>query len=231
MTTVLVVAAHPDDEILGCGGTVARHTADGDDVHVLILGEGARARARTRDANARALDLETDALRAAAIAAAEILGTHPPRFGHLPDNRMDSLDLLDVVHEVEEVIGSVGPSLVYTHHGGDLNIDHQVVHRAVLTACRPLPSARVRRVYTFETLSSTEWTPAAVSAPFAPQRFHDIAPHLGTKLEALSKYESEMRDAPHPRSLKAVEALAAYRGHSVGLMAAEAFEVVRELID
>lgn len=225
--TILVVAAHPDDEILGVGGTVARHVREGDRVHSLILAEGSTSRSDSRDRNAHAAQIE--ALREAARAAARCLGAEPPRFAGLPDNRMDRLDLLDVVKEVETVVQEIAPRLVYTHHGGDLNVDHQIAHRAVLTACRPLPGATVEAIYCFETVSSSEWATPDIGRPFLPNHFVDIAEHLEQKRQALACYDQEMRPFPHARSVENVEHLARFRGGSVGLRAAEAFSVARQL--
>jgi LmbE family N-acetylglucosaminyl deacetylase len=225
--TVLVVAAHPDDELLGCGGTLARYADAGVDVHVLILAEGATAREDLAVGDAR--DVALQELRAAATRAAEILGVHPPRFQGFPDNRMDELPLICVVKAVEAVVEAVRPDVVYTHHGGDLNIDHRIAHQAVLTACRPLPESGVRTVLSFETVSSSEWASEAVGMPFRPQRFVDIGAHLDRKRRALACYETEMRPFPHARSLTAVDALARHRGASAGLEAAEAFMVIRDI--
>ena len=225
MTTVLVVAAHPDDEVLGCGGTLARHAAKGDVVNILILAEGATSRAEAPGAGKEAGTIA--ALREAAAKAAKILGAQPPRFAGLPDNKMDSLPLLEVVKEVEKIIAETRPSIVYTHHHGDLNIDHRITHQAALTACRPLPGAPVKALYGFETLSSTEWAGPEAQNAFCPQHFCDISQQLAAKLEALRCYNLEMRPFPHPRSFEAVEALARLRGASAGLTAAEAFETIR----
>lgn len=224
---VLVVAAHPDDEILGCGGAVARHVAEGDEAHVLILAEGATSRDEKRDAAARAGDMAV--LREAAAGAARAVGSLPPRFGGLPDNRMDGLEMLDVVKRVEAVVAEVQPQIVYTHHGGDLNIDHLVTHRAALTACRALPGASVRAIYAFETVSSTEWGSSSCGGPFLPQRYVDISRHLDAKMRAVDAYAPEMRPFPHARSSRAVVALARIRGAEAGVEAAEAFMVIREL--
>ncbi|OFX08809.1 MAG: GlcNAc-PI de-N-acetylase [Alphaproteobacteria bacterium RIFOXYD12_FULL_60_8] len=224
MTTVLAVVAHPDDEVLGCGGTLARHAAEGADVYILILAEGATSRDVDRNAQKRAKEL--DVLRTAAKSAAKAIGAHPPNLAGLPDNRMDSLCLLDVIKCVEDTMAKVAPDVIYTHHGGDLNIDHRMTHEAVLTAARPLPGSCVKAIYAFETLSSTEWS----GKDFRPTRFVDISEHMAAKNAALACYTSEMRPFPHPRSLEAVEALARLRGASSGVTAAEAFEVVRERI-
>lgn len=226
--TVLIVAAHPDDEILGAGATLARHVGAGDVVHALILAEGATARDSRRQAGARASEL--DALRKASACAAAAIGAQPPRFGGLPDNRLDSCALLDIVKIVEAAVAQLKPAVLYTHHGGDLNVDHRIVHAAVVTACRPLPGACCRAIYTFETPSSTEWASSEQSVAFRPTRFVDAAGTLEAKLAALACYEAEMRSFPHPRSSEAVRALAAWRGASVGLAAAEAFQIVREVV-
>lgn len=225
--TVLVVAAHPDDEVLGCGATLARHAAEGDDVRVLILAEGITSRDPSRDAHARAADIE--ALRAVARNAAAALGVRPPEFGGFPDNRMDSVPLIDVVKCIEQAVDAYRPAVVYTHHPGDLNVDHRAAAAAVLTACRPLPGQSVRAIYAYETPSSTEWAPAALTEPFAPTRWISVAPYLDAKFAALAAYESEMRPFPHARSIEAVRALAALRGAQCGHPAAEAFAVLREI--
>jgi LmbE family N-acetylglucosaminyl deacetylase len=222
---VLVVASHPDDEILGVGGTLARHVAEGVTVDILIMAEGATSRDEKRDPVVRADDLS--ALQQAARQAASILGLNPPRFGGLPDNRMDSLNLLDVIKLVEATVAEVRPTIVYTHHAHDLNIDHRITHEAVLTACRPLPGSEVAAIYAFETVSSTEW--AFGGGVFQPNHFVDISAQLERKIEALRVYTSEMRPAPHARSIEAVRALAQMRGSSVGLDAAEAFMISRQL--
>lgn len=223
---VLVAAAHPDDEILGCGGTLARHAAEGDAVHVLIVAEGATSRDARRDPNGRQPELV--ALRAAATRAAAAIGAGTPHMLGLPDNRLDTLPLLDVTKPIEAVVEAVKPEIVYTHHAGDLNVDHRIVHQAVVTACRPLPGAPVRSIYAFETASSTEWQSGG--EVFQPQRWVDIEPFLDRKLWALQAYEAEMRPFPHARSVEAIEALARMRGAAAGMQAAESFVVVRQLV-
>lgn len=220
---ILVVAAHPDDEVLGLGGTLARHADQGDEIHILILAEGATSR-QGEGAEAVAH------LRQVAARAAAILGARPPRFAGLPDNRMDSLDLLDVTQVVEAVVEEVKPDVVYTHHGGDLNRDHRVTHEAVVTACRPLPGAPRRALFAFETVSSTEWASPAVGEAFRPARFVDISASFDRKMRALAEYACEMRPFPHARSLLAVEALARLRGSQAGLDAAEAFVLLHEVL-
>ncbi len=219
---VLVIAAHPDDEILGCGGTVARHVREGDEVETLIVAEGATSRGDGQNYVAE--------LRLASQAAAKVLGSRSPRFLALPDNRLDSMYLLDIVQLIEAVVSEVKPKIVYTHFGGDLNIDHQIVSRAVVTACRPVGPDAAMAIYAFETVSSTEWQDTTCNVPFSPNRYVDIAGTLGYKVEALEQYSSEMRPFPHARSYENVKALASLRGGTSGLKFAEAFMTVREIV-
>lgn len=217
---VLVVAAHPDDEALGCGGTLARHAMAGDDVDILFLADGVGSRGSREALEAR---------RQAARSAATILGVRPPRFDDLPDNCMDTVPLLDIVQRVETVVRAVEPEHIYTHHVGDLNIDHRLTAQAVLTACRPMAGSPVRSIHAFEVPSSTEWAAPTGATAFLPQRFVDIGAVLERKIAALAAYEIEMRAFPHPRSVEAITALARWRGAAAGLSAAEAFMVIREI--
>lgn len=221
MTAVAAIFAHPDDEVLACGATLARHAAEGRRVHVLILASGLDARGMVDD-GARLQ------LRAEAAEAARRLGAEAPVLAGLPDNRLDSLALLDVVKVVESFIDAVQPEIVYTHHRGDLNIDHRVTHDAVLTACRPLPGASVRRILAGEVLSSSEWQSPAM-APFQPTLFVDAGQTLAAKLAAMEAYAGELRLPPHPRSLDGIRTQARLRGLQAGMEAAEAFITVREL--
>jgi len=220
--TVLVVAAHPDDEALGCGGTMARLADEGERIHVLFVADGVSARGQSH------LDTGLEARRAAALRAMDILGAAPPIFLDFPDNRLDTVPLLDITQSIEGAIDTLKPRCVYTHHHGDLNIDHRIVHQAVLTACRPLPGSTVAAIYGFETLSSTEWEAGAPS--FDPRRWVDIGRTLERKIAALEAYREEMRPFPHARSIENVRALAMYRGATVGRAAAEAFSVIREIV-
>ena len=220
MADILTIVAHPDDEILGCGGTLARHADKGDQVRVLIVAEGATSRPETN------ID-EVKSLRIAAEKACAALGKlHPPRFIGLADNRLDSYDLLDIIQKIETEISDIRPGIVYTHHGGDLNIDHRIVHEAVITACRPLPGSLVKQIYAFETVSSTEWATPSIGDTFRPNRFVDVSAYMGKKMMALDCYESEMRAFPHPRSKESIQALARMRGSQSGIGNAEAFETV-----
>jgi LmbE family N-acetylglucosaminyl deacetylase len=220
--TVLIVAAHADDEALGCGGTIARHTAEGDVVHAVFMTDGV---------NSRKTISEIDLIRRidAASKAHEILGLTQVIFLELPDNSMDSIPLLQIVQTLEAVILNIAPQVIYTHHYGDLNIDHSITHKAVMTACRPLPGCTTKEIYSFEVVSSTEWaTPS--KEPFLPNYFVDISGYLDQKIRALEAYELEMRAVPHSRSIEHAECLARHRGNSVGVGAAEAFMSIRQII-
>ena len=220
---VLIIAAHPDDEVLGCGGTIAHHTAKGDVVEVVIVGEGAASRPGANFSE------EINNLHTAAKNAAQAMGSLPPRFFNLPDNQLDTIPLLKITQKLEKVVHEVKPNTVYTHHGGDLNVDHQIVHKAVITSCRPTPQSCIKRIYTFETLSSTEWATPSIGTAFVPNRYVDITNQLSAKLDALSCYNMEMHSFPHARSHEAAKAQAHLRGSQVGMMAAEAFQTELDL--
>lgn len=216
MAPILVICPHALDEVLGCGGTIAVHTAAGDNVAVLVLfGDGTGLDAKRR---------------VAAPQAAKILRSDPPRFVGFPENRSDTVPLVEVVGAIEQAIAAVKPATLYVPHGGNLNVDHQTACRAALTAARPVPQHPVRAIYGYEVLSSTEWAPPQLGEPFLPTCFVDISATIGVKLNALEPYAAEMRLAPHARSVEGVRAQATHRGHSVGIIAAEAFTVIRELI-
>ena len=221
MTNVLVVAAHPDDEVIGCGGTLARHSAQGDRVDIIFLADGESSRTATPDM------IEKRQLMAGK--AAQILGCQNPIFLGLPDNRLDTLPFLQLVQALENAAMPLLPEIVYTHHGGDLNLDHRLACQATLTAFRPQPGCSVQAIYAFEIASSTEWNHPSVSTPFIPNRFHDITAWMQLKTQALACYGNEMRAPPHSRSLEGIQYRDFWRGHTVGCQAAEAFDVLREI--
>lgn len=223
---ILVVAAHPDDEVLGCGGTIARSARAGHDVHIMILGEGISSRyTRRSQANRRALrKLQQDAR-----AVGKLLGAVSMAFEGLPDNRFDELPLLDIVKRVERRIREVKPEMIFTHHPGDLNVDHRTTFQAVLTATRPIKGCPVRELYTFEVPSSTEWAFQQFQPAFKPNVFVDITATVGTKVKGMQGYESESREFPHPRSPEALKAMTRRWGSVAGLACAEAFELVRSV--
>lgn len=224
--TVAVIAAHPDDEVLGCGAVISRFSAEGRQVHVLIMSDGVMSRWNAENVDAQS---ELTLRKCAAKEANDILGTASLQFHNLPDNRMDSIDRLDIIKCIEEFIFRTRPDLVLTHHSGDVNIDHRIVHDAVVTACRPQPGFFVKELFFFEVPSSTEWRPSFSAQPFLPNVFIDVTYSLEKKIQALRAYAYELREFPHPRSVAAVEYLARWRGATAGLEAAEAFMLGRRV--
>ena len=227
MTNILVVAAHPDDEVLGCGGTIAKHADEGDRVNILIVAEGATSRQLNRDREE--VKEELSILMKAANNAAKILGAQSVKFMNQPDNRLDSLDRLDLIKKIEVEINHYEPEVVYVHHAGDVNIDHRRIHEAVITAARPTPNQRIKSLLSFEVASSTEWQPPHSAPSFQPNWFVEITEQLTRKMLALEMYAAEMRPWPHARSTKALKHLAHWRGAQVGVEAAEAFNLMRRL--
>lgn len=224
--SILVIAAHPDDEVLGCGGTVGRLAKEGEDVFVAILGEGITSRYAQREQADKGLVKE---LRQRCRRVAELLGVRDLFLHDLPDNRFDTVSLLEVVKIIEELIERLQPVAIYTHHSGDLNIDHSIAFRATLTAARPIPGCSVRDIYAFEIPSSTEWAFGEFERSFQPNHFVDIGQMLDLKIEAMEIYETEARSFPHPRSPESIKASAIRWGGAIGVEAAEAFYIVRSI--
>lgn len=225
---ILVVAAHPDDEVLGVGGTILCHSRNGDIVHIMIMAEGITSRSEKR--NMESVNNELAELHVKCKKVSELLGAEKLIVCKFSDNRMDGIELLDVVKEIEKEINLFRPDIVYTHHAGDVNIDHTITHNAVITACRSLPGCSVRTILFFETLSSTEWQMQTSDKVFYPNWFVDISETFEEKQNVLHLYESEMREFPHPRSYKTVENLAHFRGSTIGTEYAEAFMLGRNII-
>ena len=220
---VLTVAAHPDDEVLGCGGSMARHVTDGDEVFVIFMADGVGARSSIKRLN----NNELKERKQAAFSACGILGVKNLHFLDFPDNRMDTLPLLDIIQPLERLIDEIKPDIVYTHHHCDLNIDHQITHRAVMTACRPLPTQCVKTILAFEVVSSTEWALES-EKKFIPNYFITLScEHAKKKLSAIQAYDKEMRAFPHVRSAENIENLMKVRGASAGVNLCESFEVIR----
>lgn len=224
---VAVIAAHPDDEVLGCGATMAKHAKAGDEVHVLILTEGLRSRDNMQPPKNLCDAINT--LKRATKKANDILGVASLLLHSFPDNRLDGIELLEIVRVIENFINQHQPNIVYTHHVGDVNIDHRQTNQAVITACRSQPNHPVKRLLFFEIASSTEWQPPSALNSFQPNWFVDVTHTLALKCEALKAYKSEMRAWPHARSIKALEHLARWRGSIVGTEAAESFMLGRTI--
>jgi len=224
MNKILIISAHPDDEVLGCGGTVARLNKEGHTIYTLILGEGVTSRDDLRDIKKREkniLELKGEAKKANAI-----LGVKEVFFHDFSDNRFDTVPFLDIVKAIEKIKNQIKPDIVFTHYEKDLNIDHQITYKAVITATRPLEKETVKEIYSFEIPSSTEWS---YPLSFSPNVFYDISGTIDIKLKALKKYNSELKGYPHPRSSEGVKLIAKNWGMKVGLEYAEAFKVVRIL--
>lgn len=224
MMKVLVIAAHPDDEVLGCGGTIARLAKEGHDVHIAILGEGITSRFAGREL---ADPDQVRGLHDRSRQAARLLGAREPDLFCFADNRFDTIPLLDVVKTIEGLVEKISPRVIYTQHGGDLNVDHRIVFQATLTAARPKAGSCVEAIFAYEVPSSTEWAFHKFEPAFRPNVFKDIGKTLEVKLRAMEIYDSETRKPPHPRSREVLSAIARRWGSVAGLDAAEAFELVR----
>ena len=220
---VLTIAAHPDDETLGAGGTMARHASAGDEVWVVILTDGVTNR-----------HPHVERQKECAIEACDALGVSRIEFCGLPDQRLDCLPIVDVITPIEKVIADLQPHVVLTHFKGDVNTDHRIAFDATLVAARPFAESSVSRLMCYETASSTEWAPPFPGSVFAPNVFVDVTGTLGAKFEAMKCYEgtfiAEVRLYPHPRSYEALEAYAKRYGAMAGVTAAEPFMLVRDVI-
>ncbi len=219
MSKVLVISAHLDDEVLGVGGTMARHAMEGDEVHVLNICD--RSERHRFDA-----DMVT-MLRTQARKMAKIIGVKELHHGKLADEYLD-ISLADVIRPIEEVVEKIHPSIIYTHHKGDVNQDHRAIFEATLVATRAFTYSFIERVFSYEVLSSTEQAPASLPGwQFAPNHFVDIEKTLKDKINGMACYKSEYNGFPFPRSEKGIRTLAHFRGMACGREAAEAFELIR----
>ena len=221
----MVVVAHPDDELLGLGGTL-HQLASSARIKVVILGEGITSRSSEHSREDWAGELQKH--KSNILDAKNQIGYHELATYDLPDNRFDQVDLLDIVKIVEKEKKSFDPSVIITHHSGDLNIDHQLTFQAVITATRPMENEGVKAILTFETPSGTEWQASTDPRTFKPNFFVELSEeNIQAKMKGMECYEFEKRPYPHPRSPDALRVLAEYRGISVGLKMAEAFEIIR----
>jgi LmbE family N-acetylglucosaminyl deacetylase len=218
---IMVIAPHPDDEVLGCGGVMARHSARGDRVQVVVVSRGAP-------------DIfppeEVEETRSELASAHQLLGVEDVHFLDFPAPRLDTVPGHVLADRLSRLIGEMQPQTVYMPHGGDLHSDHKAVHWATLVATRPNNIARVERLLCYETLSETEWGGPSAENAFSPTVFVDISDFLSAKLQAMACYRTQLKEYPNSRSLRSIEALATFRGSTVGLSAAEAFVLVREVV-
>lgn len=225
----MIVVAHPDDELLGLGATMHRLINEEKCVtHVVILGEGITSRSDTRDTSLwqREIEVHRNNIKLAQAA----IGYHSVGIYDFPDNRFDSVALLDLIKVIEKEKKSFEPDVIFTHHGGDVNIDHQRTFEAVVTACRPLQSERVKTIITFETPSGTEWRASSDPRHFIPNLFFTVSEEdINAKIKGMESYEFEKRAYPHPRSPEALKIYAQKWGITVGVPYAEAFNCVRSI--
>jgi len=224
--TILVIASHPDDEVLGCGGTIKRLSLEGNNIIVAVLGEGITSRYKNRKSVSAD---KTKKLNQNLFKAAKLIGASTVEHFDLPDNRFDSIPILDIIKIIEKLIKQYKPSIIFTHHFSDLNIDHVITNKAVITATRPLKNTPVKDIYMFEIPSSTEWSFSNLHGAFKPNVFFDIKKTLKFKLKAMQVYESESRKFPHPRSIKALTNIAERWGSVAGQYASESFELLRSI--
>lgn len=217
---VMIVAAHPDDEILGCGGTLIKHRENGDEIFILWLADGESSRGKQKNIRKRNQQAKT---------VARQLKTKGAKFGKFPDNEFDKVSLLRIARLVEAVVRMWKPNVIYTHHEGDLNVDHRLTYRAVITACRPGMFPSVEEIMTFEVLSSSQWQPETAENVFLPNVFVNIEKFIREKIKLVNIYEDELRAFPHPRSIQGIKVLAKYRGMQGDMRYAEAFKGIRHL--
>lgn len=221
MMKTVVIAPHPDDDVLGCGGAIARHAQNGDEVRVLVVTRGAP--------EMRPQEL-VEENRRQLREAHKVLGVSETRFLDFPAAQLDTVPGHKLADAIACYLREVQPSLVYVPHGGDIHADHQAIYLATLVAARPINGCSVKKLLAYETLSETEWGSPTADAAFIPTVFCDISDSLQLKLDAMRCMRMQLKDAPHPRSLEAIESLARLRGATAGLPAAEAFSLVREVV-
>lgn len=224
---IMIIVAHPDDEILGLGSTINRLiNNDNVNVHTLILGEGITSRSDSRDEERWLSELKThnnNIEKARSIIGYQSLSTY-----QFPDNRFDTIALLDIVKVIENEKEKFKPDIIFTHHHGDLNVDHQITNNAVITSCRPVNNQAPEAIISFETPSSTEWNIKKNKNSFQPNLFFKISKsNLDVKIKAMESYIYEKREYPHPRSPEALKILAQRNGLLIGVNYAEAFEILR----
>ena len=224
---VMIVVAHPDDELLGLGASMHKFIHEqGIQTHVVILGEGITSRSDSRDTEIWKSELETHKNNIKKAQAA--IGYHSVSIYDFPDNRFDSVDLLDIVKVIEKEKNLFNPEIILTHHGGDLNIDHRRTFEAIVTATRPVKEEKVHTLITFETPSGTEWQASTFPQPFIPNMYVNVSENdVQAKLYGMQQYEFETREFPHPRSLEALTIKMQNRGVEIGTKYAEAFHIVR----
>ncbi len=226
MKKVLVIAAHPDDEVLGVGGTIAKLTAVGAECHLLIVTDGSSA--QYRDSENLAEIIETKKMETKGCA--NVLGFKSINYGGLPDMKLDKTPHITINKVIENVINEIQPETIFTHFWGDVNRDHQEVYNSTLVAVRPVMGQVVKELYCYRVPSSTEWTPNKSDTMFMPNFFVDISEYAELKYKAFAKYSTELRDYPHPRSVQYLREADRAAGLRVGMLVAEEFVLLRKLV-
>ncbi len=227
---VLVIAAHPDDEVLGVGGTIVRLVENGFEAHVLFATTGITARYADQEAYADSIQTQITQLKRDVASTKEILGIHTHYFLEYPDNRLDTVALMDLTHSIRGIVQEVQPKIVFTHHHGDYNWDHRIVFEATLMACRANAGETYPELlYAYEVLSSTERNLQNAAFGFFPNVYVDVTHSIEQKIAALQCYSTELGKYPHPRSAEAVRNKALCRGSEVNMKYAEAFHLIRQL--
>ena len=223
---ILVIAAHPDDEVLGVGGTIARLSSEGVDCHLLIVTDGSSSQYRDSDE----LDRIIEDKKRETLNCANLLGFKSVHYGGLPDMKLDCIPHIDINQSIEKVIKELQPDTIFTHFWGDVNLDHQNVYKSTLVAVRPVMGQVVKELYCYRVPSSTEWTPNKADTMFMPNLFVDIEKFAEQKYKAFESYSTELREYPHPRSVQYLRETDKAAGLRVGLSAAEEFVLLRKLL-
>lgn len=218
---ILVIAPHADDEVLGCGATMAKYAAEGDEVFVWI------ATNASKGAPGLFRESDIEKIREEAQKAHQILGVKATFFSDFPAPALNAFPSFKISLHLSGLINKIRPNILYLPHPGDLHEDHQVIYRSALVAARPINNSPIRNILCYETLSETEWAPIQNNEPFKPNYYQSVNGYFAKKLEAMQEFKSQLKAFPHSRSLEALTALAKLRGATVGVHYAEAFEVER----
>ncbi len=233
---ILVIAAHPDDEVLGMGGTIKKYTKSKNEVKILIMATGIHSRRSSNfhnkdifnisDKTIKKMDKQVETIKKHAIKSAKLLGVKNIEFAGFPDNEMDTISNLEITKTIEKNINDFNPDIVYTHSQFDLNVDHRVCYNATLTATRPIKNQCVKEVISFEIPSSTEWN---FPSKFSPNLFIDISNEIDSKIKSMKCYKTEIMPFPHPRSAKGIRITSEHWGMTSGYKNSEAFTIIRKL--